>query len=1216
MIPQGTYADEFRSAGGITMQDAIAQQQAEADAQRARESEAIRAYMQQQEAQRQQEQQDSYTAASADFVDWPSYQRTAQSADIPMHQAYDFYVTDLPRQFMAMGYPPDQAREEAQRFAAMVSRPDPDYGFGRNLLESLKGGMGEATAGLSAAKSMTTGNIDELARTIAAEAGGEGPVGPLKRFGEATQAEPVETFDLGGQWENIKRFIGAAWDNPEGFSNWVASTGGAMYPIIAGGFGGAAAGTAVAPGPGSLVGGIAGSFASETALETGSQIMEYIQQEARKAGVDAADPKALAAFLKTPGIYNELRNAAVAKGLTTAAGDAAINALTLRLGTIATARRGLRRAGYVAGGVATETAGGPVTELAGQAAAGRGYNYADITGELFGGPAVGGALTGLGMLAGRGRGGTQAPPGAPPGEEDLPAAGGGGQLLLPAPPAPAGLLTGPAPGAPTYQNNVAMAMGQTVDEVESKIQNLTNPLFDTLDRVSPGWRENASSSLQQPGAVDLNDGNSVREFLTARGVDLSDANAELMTLRMLVEDIVGTPDTLKAAAIANAIDEAESIDSPMAEPIGLALLELARSIPTAARAQGIIEGATVQPSTSLVDLIRRTTGQTTGAQRRTDREQWLQSFDALPRDVEAEAAHSAAITEEIRSLMSSIAAITANDQGLFGVPVAPENKGVPFRPQTAPPNTGEALWNDLRDGADVAIDNAEQRVDSKRLLALRQRAQELIEAEKDEHDRSAGSDTGEGGGRGRVDAGGNVGGTGLTPGGRSSGASAVTPSQHRFLNTLGGRGPARGTSTIGGRIASLLGIDVARVVPLISEALARRIVVEISPEGEERGTQTSIYQPTREALGGTVTPGGTLSNEPLASAEAAERRGRAESNRPIGVASRRGLRVGERVPAATNAELLAGRGGPVEAGTDTTQAAGEPGGGVPAGAAQEGTQQGRGLRRGPGDVGAATEGRAGAQSDAAARDTRLSRLKSRAARLTAQLEAARKARKPERVAQVNRMIKANRDEAQARLQELGMLEEKGNRLIPTAPRALRKEALRRGLTAQELTPAETATEAPAASFAPPQPTGAPREVLGRAYPQQEAVSVAGETRYRARTEEGPLTTEDTAARDVTRIEQGLVLEERRQQAEQAQQDRTAAQKKRDRAEKRKLKAQEEQRQKAIAELGRIADSARKLVAPEDRMDALREAYAKKYPGRDLETDSNDVFDADWSKGCE
>lgn len=1071
MIPQGIWSDEFSQAGGVSVQDALAQRNAQNQAEQASIADAIASYQSDQQAAQREQQQQAYATADREFTDWPTYQKLV--GPTTSDQAYEDYVNSvLPWQLANMGYSQDEIQNELQQFTRLVPSPPKDSGFLGNLYESAKSGFRSGTQATEASAAAATGDLDALARLVTQAAGLQNPA-PLARFNQAVA--PGEGDDPTSYVQAFKRFGSAATQEPQGLLDFFVQQLTQSYPALVGGGAGALAGSLAGP-VGTVGGLVAGTGAGSAALDIGSTILDGLTQAAQDRGVDPTDQQAMLQLLQDPAVRDQVISGGVAHGIPVAAMDAATAAISFGLG--GAAARSLRvaaRAGRMglpgargaaalrgglqgAGALGSEVVGGAAGERLGQQAQfGQLSSAGDVIAEALGELGPGAAHAGAGAIVSRLRSPNLAPAvpgGAAPvdfNESDLPGAGGGG---------PTAPLLLPAPG------QVPIILGQVVDNVERTINDIpTNPLFDTLDRVSPGWRDNAAASLEEPTPIDSNSPDSIRSFLAERGVtDRSD------DVNRAIDLIAQAPDDSKQEAIADVIDNMADSRLAVAEPFTKALLELSRVAPRRT-AQQELAGRTVAPSESLLDTIRRTTGQTNAADRSAVTQAWVDHFLSLPRSLEAEQQRRVAVADEAWTQSEE----TARVESMMELP---DNQPV-----------DQAYLDASSQRLDRAIASLSSRTPTSRakLIQLRQRAQLLLEETVDAYNIRLSERSNAGGGAGGPVGAGGVGvGGGVTAGGRSSTASAITPLHYQLLNTVGGRRSV-GTS-IGERlIADTLGINPDQVLTTIASALAQEIALSVPIDQ----TEGSLYRAQAPEL---------YRNKPFEEAAAAEvRQQRTGLRRPASVA-RRGLRPGELIPTA---DIVAGQRGPIEANANPQEAEGQPGGGVPPGAAQEGLNQGRGLRRGPANIGVADQGGVGTQPNVTA----------------------------------------------------GAPGVPGVRPLPSG--------------------------------------GLPRTVRGTAYPEGQ--------RQTGR----PLTTQRTASADATTIEKGLVEEEKRQRLK-AQEQRTAEKQK---AEKRSLKARERQRQQALNALNEVANEARGLVSPEERVDALRAAYEKLYPGRNYESDTNDLFDA-------
>ena len=419
-LPEGLWGPEYRAAGGINVPDYLAQLEAS-------QLPPMEDFTM---PELEQEVAPPPELSIDQFVDWPTYQSIV-SDKLQPYEAYDEYVNiAMPIQMRKMGYSEEEIQAELQQFASMVPAPPADYGVLGNLWESAKSGFASGTRAERAAGNMVAGDLDDIAKLVVDQAAG-GQTAPLKKFYEEISTDEAKA-DF---WEAVKAYAGATWSNPEGAVNFLVEQLGQSYPALLAGGAGALGGAAVS-GPaaplGAVVGGVLGTGAGSASMEVGAQILERIASEAQARGVDPRDTKAIREMIADPEVYGQLRDAAVAKGLTVGAADAAISALTFKIGGVAAqaarSGRGLRASGLAAGGLGVESTGGAAGEALSQVVAGDDLNYSEIVGEAFGELGPGAAHLGMGALMPQ----RQAAPGAPP---------------VPTPPTPEDLDEGDLPGA-------------------------------------------------------------------------------------------------------------------------------------------------------------------------------------------------------------------------------------------------------------------------------------------------------------------------------------------------------------------------------------------------------------------------------------------------------------------------------------------------------------------------------------------------------------------------------------------------------------------------------------------------------------------------------------------------------------------------------------------------------------------------------------------------
>jgi hypothetical protein len=175
---------------------------------------------------------------------------------------------------------PEGSTPQATPVSLPFKQPE-EEGFFKGAAKALFGGAQDTAGSMYSAGATTIG-------------ANEAVVDSAKSAAERQKTEAVELGkfkqDLGRRqaagddtvWQGVKNVAGAAYDNPEGAFQMVLSqlpnNGVSLASGWAGAEAGIAAGTLVAPGPGTVVGGVAGFltglFAANTALEVGGKAQE------------------------------------------------------------------------------------------------------------------------------------------------------------------------------------------------------------------------------------------------------------------------------------------------------------------------------------------------------------------------------------------------------------------------------------------------------------------------------------------------------------------------------------------------------------------------------------------------------------------------------------------------------------------------------------------------------------------------------------------------------------------------------------------------------------------------------------------------------------------------------------------------------------------------------------------------------------------------------
>lgn len=167
---------------------------------------------------------------------------------------------------------PFEAQPAPQIVDPFAPKPE-EEGFFTGLGKSIYGGARDTGGSLYAAGATTVGAnqaVVESAQAAAARAPEQA------KALQAYQADIQKRKEAGdeGLWAGIKNVAGATVDNPEGALQMVVSQLPNTATALGAGVAGAAAGTAVLPGVGTVVGFLTGLFAANTALELGSKAQE------------------------------------------------------------------------------------------------------------------------------------------------------------------------------------------------------------------------------------------------------------------------------------------------------------------------------------------------------------------------------------------------------------------------------------------------------------------------------------------------------------------------------------------------------------------------------------------------------------------------------------------------------------------------------------------------------------------------------------------------------------------------------------------------------------------------------------------------------------------------------------------------------------------------------------------------------------------------------
>jgi hypothetical protein len=307
--------------------------------------------------------------------------------------------------------------------------PPKDKGFFSNIGSLLVEGGKRAIGSAQVSPSVIAGDVGEDKAKLLSEQLSMKPSVQPKQLVEAQTAfkDEAEAFEKAkGFTESIGPFAGFLLEfgkqvitNPKGAAYLTAQSAANMAPqiagMIAGGKGGAMAGSLAGPGGaaiGATAGAIGGGFAAGTPLEIGSEFISRIGQELSSRGLEPTEAN-VALLLRDKGTVEQAISDARTKGVTTAAVDSlmtvgagrfatgarrsAIEAARKEMGATADAAKIAARADELlkartlgqkvargAGAVGIETAGGGISEAAGQGAAYGKVNLEDVGAEMLG----------------------------------------------------------------------------------------------------------------------------------------------------------------------------------------------------------------------------------------------------------------------------------------------------------------------------------------------------------------------------------------------------------------------------------------------------------------------------------------------------------------------------------------------------------------------------------------------------------------------------------------------------------------------------------------------------------------------------------------------------------------------------------------------------------------------------------------------------------------
>lgn len=324
---------------------------------------------------------------------------------------------------------PEERGPWSQFATPVVVEAPKDKGFFSNLGSLIYEGGERAIGAAKIAPSVVTGDVGaDKAKLLAQELSRPESVRPKELVeaqgafkDEAAAFEKAKGFteSIGPVADMLLEFGKQVITNPKGAIYLSAQSAANMAPqiagMIAGGKGGALAGSLAGPGGaavGAGVGAIGGGFAAGAPMEVGSEFIGRIGDILRERKLEPTEEN-IASILRDKKTIEQAVNEARTKGVTTAAVDslmtvgagkfaaaprrAAIEAAKKELGAAADAAKLAARAddilkartigqkvGRGAGAVGIETAGGGISEAAGQAAAYGKVNLEDVGQEMLG----------------------------------------------------------------------------------------------------------------------------------------------------------------------------------------------------------------------------------------------------------------------------------------------------------------------------------------------------------------------------------------------------------------------------------------------------------------------------------------------------------------------------------------------------------------------------------------------------------------------------------------------------------------------------------------------------------------------------------------------------------------------------------------------------------------------------------------------------------------
>tara|TARA_R110000772_G_scaffold118826_7_gene224643 strand:+ start:227 stop:6631 length:6405 start_codon:yes stop_codon:yes gene_type:complete len=312
--------------------------------------------------------------------------------------------------------------------AQSVAAPK-DGGFFSNVGDLLVEGGKRAIGAAQISPSVISGDVGEDQAKVLAEQLAMKPSVQPKELIEAQtafkdEAEAFEKADgfiesVGPFADFLLEFGKQVLTNPKGAVYLTAQSAANMAPqiagMIAGGKAGAVVGSVGGPGGSAIgagVGAVGGGFAAGVPLEIGSEFIGRISQELSERGLPPTEAN-ITALLRDKTVVDKAISDARTKGVTTAAIDSlmtvgagkfasgarrsAIDAARKEMGVAADAAKIAARAdailktrtlgqkgARVAGAVGIETAGGGISEAAGQAAAYGEVDLEDVGAEMLG----------------------------------------------------------------------------------------------------------------------------------------------------------------------------------------------------------------------------------------------------------------------------------------------------------------------------------------------------------------------------------------------------------------------------------------------------------------------------------------------------------------------------------------------------------------------------------------------------------------------------------------------------------------------------------------------------------------------------------------------------------------------------------------------------------------------------------------------------------------